>query len=185
MRWFSDGFHRMRLLELRYERLILLVLAVIATIIILSPPYLEQFETWMAGLGEYGYLGAFIVGAVSSLGITLPPAAAALFVLGGQLPAWAVAIVAATGSTVADLVMFKVAKRTLTKRFRSIARLSKWTHRFAPIIIGLVIASPIPDEVACGIVGAMRFDEREFTIMVWVVHFIVFFVVAGAGGILV
>jgi len=176
---------RVKLLELRYERLILLVFAVLATFIILSPPYLAQLETWMAGLGEYGYLGAFIVGAVSSLGVTLPPSAAALFVLGGQLPAWLVAIVAATGSTVADLTVFEVAKRTLAKRFRSIARLSKWTHRFAPIVIGLLIASPLPDEVVCGIVAALRFDEKEFMIMVWVIHFIVFFVVAGAGGILV
>lgn len=189
MSWLSDELRKIRLVELRYEKLILLFGAVLLAIVMLNPAYLGQLEMWVAVMGNYGYIGAFIAGAVSSFGITVPPAAAVLFMLGKTFPAWAVAAVGATGGTLADLVMFEVAKRRLTEMFRREERkhpkLSIWMHRLAPMIVGFIIASPLPDELASGIVGAMRFNEKKFIIIVWVAHFLIMFAVASAGSILV
>ncbi len=185
MGWFTDELTKIRLAELRYERVILIIGLLLLTILMLSPNYMQQLSDFVSSTGDYGYLGAFIAGAVSSLGVTVPPAAAVMFVLGKTFPAWAVAAVGATGGTLADLVMFEVAKRRLAEMFRKEERkhpkLSIWMHRLAPMIIGFIIASPLPDELASGVVGAMRFNEKKFIIIVWVSHFLVMFVVASAG----
>ncbi|MEM7820905.1 MAG: hypothetical protein QW751_01740, partial [Candidatus Aenigmatarchaeota archaeon] len=118
MSWLSDELRKIRLAELRYERLILLFGAVLLAIVMLSPQgYMRQFSEWVSGLGTFGYLGAFLAGMISSFGITVPPAVAVLFVLGSQFPPLAIAAIAATGGTLADLLMYGLLKRRLAKSF--------------------------------------------------------------------
>lgn len=189
MSWLSDELRKIKLIELKYEKLALLIGAVIGMLMMLSPSIADFLAYLIGGMGGFGYLGAFLAGCISSFGITLPPAIAVLYVLGDVLPPWAVAVVAATGSLMIDIIMFELARRHFSKSFMKVEhkhpKLSRWMHRFAPLLVGLVIASPLPDEVVVSIVGAMRFDEKEFIVMVWFVHFLVFFGAATTGSLLI
>ena len=175
--------------ELHHGRLFLLILAIIFALILVTPPVSGILEVWVGGLGELGLVGAFITGIIASFGITMPPAEAVIFLLGGDFAPWIVAAIGASGATVANLITYELAKKRLAKMFiaeeHKHPKLSKWTHRFAPLIIGIIEASPIPDQVAAGLVGAMKFDEKEFIIIVYFTHFLVMLSVATAGSILV
>lgn len=183
MRWLK----KLKALELRYEKIILLAAAVaIGALLIL---YNEQVEGLISASGNFGYIGVLVAGAFSSWGLTAIPGYAALFNLGSALNPWVVALMAAFSATVTDLVIFYVAKRELSdivkKEERKYPKFSKWVHRFAPAIVALAIATPVPDEVAAGFMGALRWDEKHFIVLVYIAHFLGILAVAGAGSILV
>ena len=172
-------------LELRYEKLLLLVAIVIITLIAVSPSNRDQLSSLIAMTGGFGYAGALLAGVASSWGFAAVPAFAVIYAMGNTLNIFAVAALAALGATIGDVVIFHLARRELSrfvrKEERAHPKISKWAHRFAPAVVGLVIATPLPDEIAAGFLGALRWDEKQFIVLIYVAHFLGFLIVAGAG----
>ncbi|HLE07691.1 MAG TPA: VTT domain-containing protein [archaeon] len=172
---------------IKYENLLLLLASLTAALIILTPAYFQQLESFILSFREYGYLGAAVMGFFFSYGITTPIAMVGLAAFGSVLDPLFVALVGGTAAAISDFIIYFFARRKLSaierkieKRFLSKKYSSVW-HAAAPIVAGFIIASPLPDELAAGILGALRFDKKRFLIFVWVAEVIGIFIIASVG----
>ncbi len=172
---------------IKYENLALLLISLTAALVILTPTYFRGLESFILSFGEYGYLGVAVVGFFFAYGITTPIAMVGLAALGGVLDPLFVALIGGTAAAISDFIIYFFARRKLSSVERKIEKkflnkkYSRVWHAFAPIIAGFIIASPLPDELAAGILGALRFDKKRFLIFVWVAEVIGIFVIASIG----
>ena len=148
-------------------------------------------EGALAGLGALEWAGVLIAGALFAYGFTTLPAISALFLLSGTLPPLGVAFVGALAAMVSDLLLFRFARNSLREEagfvrrvFRLHPHLGKGGHRalraVGPLIAGLVLASPLPDEVAAAVLGSGRHDWRALAVLSFAFKFFAILVIAGA-----
>jgi len=140
---------------LRPALLGLLLSAVNVAAYYLLPPGLVE------GLGSFGYLGAFLSAAVANATVLVPvPYYPLLLRLGQVLNPWGVALLAAAGSVIGELVSFYVGRtgRGAVEQTRFYA----WVHRQlshpwrAPVALFLLSAPPTPFfDVAGLLAGAL------------------------------
>ncbi len=182
--------HGIKRYGIKYENLALLLISLTAALVILTPTYFRALESFILSFGEYGYLGAAVVGFFFAYGITTPIAMVGLAAFGSVMDPLFVALIGGTAAAISDFIIYFFARRKLSsaekkieKKFLS-KKYSRVWHAFAPIIAGLIIASPLPDELAAGILGALRFDKKRFLIFVWVAEVIGIFIIASVGKIL-
>ena len=172
---------------IKYENLILLLASLTAALVILSPIYFRALESFILSFGEYGYLGVAVVGFFFAYGITTPIAMVGLAAFGSVLDPLFVALVGGTAAAVSDFIIYFFARRKLSATERKIEKkflnkkYSRVWHAFAPIVAGFIIASPLPDELAAGILGALKFNKKRFLIFVWVAEVIGIFIIASVG----
>lgn len=175
---------------MKYENLVLLFVSLVAALVILTPAYFQQLENFIKSAGSYGYIGVAIAGFFFSYGITTPIAMVALAAFGASIEPIYVALIGGTAATISDFIIYFFARRKLSSAERKLEKkylnkkYSRAWHAFAPIVAGFIIASPLPDELAAGILGALKFDRKRFIILVWVAEVIGVFVIASVGGIL-
>ncbi len=129
-------------------------------------------------IGNYGYLGAFVSGIFFVSTFTIAPAAAVLFNLANKLNPLEVAILAGLGGMVGDYFIFRFFKDRV---FRELAPLLKQfgggyvrnifkTPYFvwmSPFIGAILVASPLPDELGIGLLGASRLKDWQFLLLVF------------------
>ncbi|MFH0829125.1 MAG: hypothetical protein V1907_03005 [Candidatus Kerfeldbacteria bacterium] len=125
---------------------------------------------------ETGVLGIFLVGAMYSISFTSPTATVVLVNLHGQFHPLVIATIGAFGSLAYDELIFIIArKETKTnvgeRLHRALERLpvpsSLWF-----VIGGLIIASPLPDELASGMFGALATSKKRFAALSFSMNFI-------------
>lgn len=164
--------------EMKYENLLLLLISCIVVYMILTPPYLQVLEKAIRASGQYGYFGVLIAGSFFAYGITSPIAAAVLIAFGSSLNPILIAAIGAAGATFSDFIIFKFAKRKLSaeierlKRRGMLKKYSKTIQHFAPLIAGFIIGSPLPDELAAGFLGAIKFSNKKFILFIYAAEFI-------------
>ncbi len=148
-------------------------------------------EAAFAALGALEWAGVLIAGALFSYGFTTLPAISALFLLSGTLPPVGVAAVGAAAAMVSDLLLFRFARNSLREEAGFLRRLfhlhphlGKGSHRalraVSPLIAGLVLASPLPDEVAAALLGSGTHDWRALAALSYVFKFFAILLVASA-----
>jgi membrane-associated protein len=124
---------------------------------------LEFVQVW-------GYLGLFVVEAISAGTIIFPaPAFAINFILGGTpgFNPWLVGIVAGAGSTLGEVTGYGLGRGSrglVEKRYgKWLARAREWMERHGDfLIIVLFAATPLPHDVVGMLSGAVRYPFRRF-----------------------
>lgn len=189
--FFGAGMYylkKLQQLELKYENIIILVGMFIVAYMFVTPSIAQQIKSFIINIGELRYLGALIAGTFFSWGLTTAPAAAALWILGKTANPFAIAAIGSVGATAMDLIIFRFVKRKfgsdVARLERRQKKLSKWIHRFGPLIAGFMIASPLPDEIAAGFLGAIRFEEKKFIIFIYFAHFIGILAISGVAALI-
>ena len=126
-------------------------------------------------------LGSFIAGMFFTSVFTTAPATVALgeIALHGSL--WLTALLGALGAVIIDGFMFKFVKDRFSEhllkqikekgRLKSLLRL-KLFRRFSFLIGGIIIASPLPDELGISILGLSRIKMRQFIPFSFISNFI-------------
>lgn len=125
-----------------------------------------------------GYLYIFVAGMFYSSIFTVAPATIALYTISQQTPILIVASIGAAGALLSDLFLFIFVRDALSEDIVSIL---KKFHRFhghrykfllqpelrwlIVFIGGLIIASPLPDELGLAIMGFTKLDSKEFAIV--------------------
>lgn len=147
-----------RLFHFKYPKIAALIITVIASYFLFSN---ETVAGWISGLGSIGYIGIYLAGLCFSFGFTTA-FGIGYFVAAEPNSIILAAIVGGLGALTGDLLIFKIIKSSFmdeferlenTKAFsiavrgfdRLISKRIKVYLLYA--IAGLVIASPLPDEL--------------------------------------
>jgi len=145
----------------------LVILAVIALSVAL---YL--YRGVVAELGNYGYLGAFLISLVSSLTIILPvPGFLLLISLVAVLNPVLVALAASTGGIIGELSGYAAGRsgRSMLRANKAYLRAESWMKKWGVWVIMLFAFVPVvPFDVAGLASGALRFPVWKFMLAGWI-----------------
>lgn len=126
-------------------------------------------------------LGAFIAGALFTSVFTIPLALATFGEIAAYGSPWALALVAALGAAVADVLLLAFIKLRLSKIIVfALGAHRPWLERMlkyrtfrvaAPILGAFAIASPLPDEVGLSLFGLAQIRLSIIAPLVFILHF--------------
>lgn len=146
------------------------VVSLVLTFILVQLPV---FHTFVAELGEYGYIGALLAGMLFVSVFTAAPAAVLLITLGETHAILPIAIVAGIGAVFGDYVIMSYMSSEVSEKtkllpqktgiMKTISFLRHSKYRFFLSILGaIVIASPLPDEIGLSLMGLSNMKRSSF-----------------------
>jgi hypothetical protein len=156
----------------------------------------EAFHSYLLHLGNLGYLGAFIGGILFVSTFTVATAMLILLVLAEGLSPVEIGILAGAGAVIGDLLIFRFVKDSLSKEVESLYNnidgdhhLSKVLHSkyfswTLPVVGGLLIASPLPDEIGISLVGISRMKAYQFILLSFLLNSIGIFLIISASALI-
>lgn len=141
-------------------------------------PLLDQF---ISQIGAFGYIGAFIVGVFFVSTFTVVPASVVLFHLAQLDNPYIVAFVAGLGAMIGDQLVYLFIKDKLFEEWRFFFRKLKFNKvkklfhspYFAwvlPLFGAIIIASPLPDELGVGLMGASKIKKGQFLFLTFILN---------------
>ncbi len=154
----------------RYKNTILLVFSIVLFFIFADLPIIHST---IAKVGDWGYLGAFIVGIFVVTTFTTAPALVVLYYLAERLNPLELAFFAGLGSVVGDFLIFRFFKDRIFVEFEPfLKRIGRrpFMHFFhsrhfawlTPVLGALIIASPLPDEFGLALLSGTHFKKWQF-----------------------
>lgn len=181
--------HRFRL---RFGNLILIVFGVVFGVWLIYNPEIFLF---LAEDKSLGYIGTFVLGFVYPYGVTTPAAIAGFYLLGKSISPWIIALVGAAGALISDFLIFYFIRHKLldhlnsfSKRFNMNIHIigqkinkHKTLKHLIPLGAGMIVASPLPTEIAIGIFAAIKFEMKKFLLYAFVFHFVSILIVSQIG----
>lgn len=166
-----------RLFKFRYPKIAILILLMGVAYIIFSEPSIGNSVN---SLGNYGYIGNLIAGILFSFGFTTP-FAVGFFIVYNTDNILLTAIIGGIGALISDLLIFKIIKFSFMDEFKRLEKTERiqelnWLinyefgHKIRNylmyIFAGVVIASPLPDELGViMLAGLTRIRLRSFMII--------------------
>jgi uncharacterized membrane protein YdjX (TVP38/TMEM64 family) len=121
-----------------------------------------------------GYLGIFLAGILYSDGFTSGPAAALIFLMSKNLNIFAAGIIGGLGSLMGDYVIFEfirtgfqdeIQRLSQENLFRNIRFPKSIEPYILPILAGIFIASPLPDEIGVSMLATSKISGRKFAVL--------------------
>lgn len=155
----------------------------------------EPFHLFLLNLHEFGYLGAFVAGALFVSTFTVATGAVILLVLAESLSPVELGLIGGLGSVLGDFFIFKFIKNSLSTEITEIynhfggGHFSKLLHtRYftwtLPVIGALIIASPFPDELGVSLLGISKMKTYQFLILAFILDFLGIFLIVSASAII-
>ncbi|MBI5803515.1 hypothetical protein HY448_02405 [Candidatus Pacearchaeota archaeon] len=155
-----------RLFRLRYPKLLLLILLSIFAYFLFSN---EAIQSLVKNLGELSYIGVFIAGLFFSFGFSTP-FAIGFFLTASPENIFLASIIGGLGALISDLLIFKIIRFSFMDEFKKIEKtkimreitnslsskpLSKIKNYLLYAAAGIVIASPLPDEIGVSMLAGL------------------------------
>lgn len=181
---------RMNGYRFKIDSIIFLAVTIVVVSIFLSNPQVG------AKIEEFGQLGGPIVPYISgffySISVTAPAATAAIFYLGKIANPFYIALAGAFGAATTDFILFNFLRKRasqsveyLASRFKTKYKATRKTIRiFAMVVAGLIIASPLPDELGVAILAAINIKPQRFVFFSFVLNFLGILAIAWLGSVL-
>lgn len=172
----------------KYPKLTLLAVSIILAYILFKNPLVENF---VLGLGDLSYLGVFIAGLLFPFGFTTA-FAVGFFVTLNPENFILYGLVGAFGAMISNILIFSLIRFSFKKEFLCLERrlekvkyvkefeeLVNMTfsrrirHYLFYVIIGVIIASPLPDELGDIILAGMtKINVRILALITFILTFI-------------
>jgi uncharacterized membrane protein YdjX (TVP38/TMEM64 family) len=161
-------------LKIKYPKFLILILTFVLAYFIFAGRTVLPFNE---ALSRLGYLGSFIVGLFYTYGFTTGPAAALFLILGETQNIFIAGMLGGFGALLGDLLIFKLIRTGFDDEVRLLEHEHiiryvdsliprKIKYYLAPIIGGLIIGSPLPDEIGVSIIAASRHvSQKAFMII--------------------
>lgn len=151
-------------MKIKYPKLIILLLTFVLAYFIFAGREMLAFKEI---LGSLGYFGTFITGIMFAYGFTAGPATAIFLILGSEQNIILAGIIGGFGALCGNYITFKIIRKGFNdelerlKKEKFIMKINgSIPHRLAHILIvvfaGLIIASPLPDEIGVSIIALDR-----------------------------
>ena len=145
----------------------------------------EVLEKVLTSTKQLELVGSFIAGMFFTSVFTTAPATVILGEIALQQSLWLTAFLGAMGAVIVDVVIFKFVrdkffehllrqidqKKGRLKRLKALFRL-KFFRRFSFLIGGIIIASPLPDELGISILGLSKIKVKQFILFSFISNFI-------------
>lgn len=163
-----------------HQKLTLLLVTIIFAYVISHQPIVEKL---IYNFESYGYLSTFLAGILFAFGFTTP-FAIGFFIKANISNVIISSLIAGIGSTVATIIMFKWFKLSFqdeiddlerTKDFQKVIKTidKEIPHKIriylAYTFIGLILASPIPNEFSTFLLaGLKRINHKVLTILTFI-----------------
>lgn len=157
-----------------YKNLTYLAISFIIGIVLIRN---ELFHNFLITIGDLGYVGAFIGGALFVSTFTISIGAIVLALLAKSLHPLEIGVIAGCGAVFSDFVIFHFIRSkeliSEVKHFFDYFGGDKITHLLhskyfswtLPVIGAIIIASPLPDELGVGLMGISRMKTYQFIIV--------------------
>ncbi len=138
---------------------------------------------------EFGHIGSFVAGMFFTSIFTTAPAIVTLGEISTRMGVVETALWASLGSVVGDMIIFRFVKDRISlhmleilpqrRGFKRLGKLMKFRFfRYLTFFAGgLIIASPLPDELGISLLGMSRMREVHFIPLSFVFNFIGIFTI--------
>lgn len=137
----------------------------------------------LAASAEFGHIGSLIAGMFFTSAFTTAPAIAALGEISLVNGIIETALWAAVGAVIGDMIIFRFVRDRMAdhlleilphKRSRRLIRILKFRFfRYLTFLVGgLIIASPLPDELGISLLGLSRMRSLYFVPLSFVFNFL-------------
>ena len=161
--------------KIKYPKFMFLFLTFIAAYALL---YGESYSPLRNYIVSLGYIGAFFAGILYSYGFTAAFATSIFLILAKHhTNIYAMGLVGGFGSLFADLILFEFIRHSFKDEIDKLAKekIIKYFYKRLPAIIkkpilpvlaGIVIASPLPDEVGVTLLASIKtFSLKAFSLI--------------------
>jgi hypothetical protein len=164
----------------------LLILSIAGAVYIASENVVPAL---LASAHTADYLASFIAGMFFTSLFTIAPSGVAFAELAGTSSPWLVAFFGAAGAVAGDLILFSFVEGTLSDDIKALFSRS-WRHKVSsafnsplmrwvtPLIGGLIIALPLPDEMGLALLGMSHVRLAVFIPISFAANFIGIFTIA-------
>lgn len=161
-----------------YKNTGLLILSLIIFFFFAETPFVKNTISF---IGNFGYIGSFIAGALFVSVFTVAPASVVLFHIADSLSPLGVAITAGLGGVLGDYLIFRYFKDHVFEELKPLfinhggkpLKHLFSTPYFAwilPIVGALIIMSPFPDEVGLGILGLSKIKTWKLLALLYLLN---------------
>jgi len=186
--------------RIKYPNLTLLGLSILVAVLL---AHFDVIGRALGDLGRFGYLGAFMAGALFPITFTSPIAIMTLFYMGGHYGLVSTVVLGTAGSVIGDFIIFSFIKdRTIReieeirtehrvahpihghkKRHEALVALfhSKPFHALAMFIGGVLIILPGPDEFGIAILSSYKMNSKRFIFLSLILNAASVWLVVAAG----
>lgn len=173
----------------RYKNLTITFFGLVVSIILSQN---EALHSFLLHLGGFGYLGAFIAGALFVSTFTVATSALILLILAETLSPVEIGLIAGLGAVIGDIIIFHIVKDDLASEIRDIYHQvdrkkhlkalfhSKYFNWMMPVIGSLLIASPLPDELGISLMGLSKLNTGKFIIISYLLNSVGIFLIVSA-----
>lgn len=163
------------------EDIAIIVLSIFTAIILVQTQVLANI---LSSTQEYKLLGSFLAGMFFTSIFTTAPSIVALGEIAQMQSVFLVAFFGALGALIGDLVIFRFIKDRLSDHLMELMKHQiagtklKFRHhltffRYLTFFIGgIIIASPLPDELGIGLLGLSKMNMKWFIPVAFIGNFI-------------
>lgn len=162
----------------RYPNLTLLIISLVVAFLLIKFGWLDGVVN---KLGEFGYIGVFIVGIFFVSTFTVAPAGAVLFSFAQDLNPILVGVLGGTGAMLGDYLSLLFIRDRLYKELNPILKalhLFRFKHIFhtryfawlTPVVGAIMIASPLPDELGLSLLGLAKIKISRFLLIAFILN---------------
>jgi hypothetical protein len=160
----------------RYEGLLFFLVTLLTIESILT----GSLQSFLMDMGKYEYFGVMLAGFFYTYGATTPFSIAAFFILAENLNPWIIATFGALCTIPSEFMIYsftrietkKLLRSHKIRGFKMPVKKSKLIKRLSPLIACIIIASPLPDELAAVFLGCENYDRKKFILLAFLSNFI-------------
>lgn len=138
-------------------------------------------QNTISTIGNWGYVGTFLVGILFVSTFTVVPAMYVLYALADEFNPIEVAIFAGLGALLGDYLIFRFIKDKVFDELKPIFKAlggnylirifrTPYFAWFVPLVGAAIIASPLPDEAGVGILGLSRLKNWQFMLLSFILN---------------
>jgi len=171
-----------KLVSFKYPKLFFLLVSIIIAYFIFSRVETSNFVN---ELGHLNYIGTFIAGILIAFGFTAP-FSVGFFITSTPSNLFLATIIGGLGATFGDMIIFKTIKFSFMNEFnelkktKTIRKIRKIAHGHKYLLIkhylfyifaGIIIATPLPDEVGVSMLaGLSTINPRKLAVVAFILH---------------
>lgn len=158
----------------KYPKFLLLFITFIIAYLLFNSKDYGPFQDFIVGLG---YSGTFVAGILFTYGFTSAPATAIFLILAEHQNIYLASFIGGFGALVGDLFIFSFIRQSFADEIKKLTR-ERIVHYFSnrlpgiikkytlPVAAGIIIASPLPDEIGVSLLAASRIiSTKIFALM--------------------